>query len=84
MNLKELAKMYDFSGRSIAVTGGAGILCGEIACTLAECGAGVAILVGRDIAKIGFAIIRHARHAAVRSGWKHITSFRSISRPIAS
>ncbi|GAB4540123.1 MAG: SDR family oxidoreductase [Anaerolineae bacterium] len=44
MNLDELTKMYDFSGQSVAITGGAGILGGEIACTLAECGANVAIL----------------------------------------
>jgi NAD(P)-dependent dehydrogenase (short-subunit alcohol dehydrogenase family) len=49
MNLTELMKLYDFSRRSIAITGGAGILCGEIACTLVECGASVAIL-DKDIA----------------------------------
>ncbi len=49
MNLEELTKMYDFSGRSIAITGGAGILCGEIACALVGCGAKVAIL-DRDVA----------------------------------
>jgi len=49
MNLTELMTMYDFSGRSIAITGGAGILCGEIACTLVECGASVAIL-DKDVA----------------------------------
>lgn len=35
---------FDFTGRVIAVTGGAGILCGEIACALAERGAAVALL----------------------------------------
>lgn len=35
---------FDFSGQTIIVTGGAGVLCGEIACSLAECGANVAIL----------------------------------------
>ncbi len=44
MNLSELSKLYDFSGRSVVVTGGAGILGGEIACALAGCGANVAIL----------------------------------------
>lgn len=44
MNLSELAKMYDFTGRTVAVTGGAGILGGEIACALAGCGANVAII----------------------------------------
>ena len=44
MNLNELTQMYDFSGRSVVITGGAGILGGEIACALAGCGANVAIL----------------------------------------
>ncbi len=44
MNLKQLTDLYNFSGKTVAITGGAGILGGEIACTLAECGANVAIL----------------------------------------
>jgi NAD(P)-dependent dehydrogenase (short-subunit alcohol dehydrogenase family) len=44
MNLDQITKMYDFSGKSVVVTGGAGILGGELACTLAECGANVAIV----------------------------------------
>jgi NAD(P)-dependent dehydrogenase (short-subunit alcohol dehydrogenase family) len=36
--------MYDFSGRTVAITGGAGILGSEIAAALAGCGAHVAIL----------------------------------------
>ncbi len=44
MNLKELTKMYDFTGRSVVVTGGAGILGGEIACALIGCKANVAIV----------------------------------------
>ena len=44
MNLDELFKQYDFSGRVVVVTGGAGILGGEIACALVGCNAGVAIL----------------------------------------
>ena len=44
MDLAELTKMYDFSGRSVVITGGAGILGGEIACALVGCGAHVAIL----------------------------------------
>jgi NAD(P)-dependent dehydrogenase (short-subunit alcohol dehydrogenase family) len=47
MNLAEISKMYDFSGRSIVITGGAGILGGELACALVGCGAKVAI-VDRD------------------------------------
>ncbi len=44
MDLAEVTKMYDFNGRSIIITGGAGILGGEIACALVGCGAKVAIL----------------------------------------
>jgi NAD(P)-dependent dehydrogenase (short-subunit alcohol dehydrogenase family) len=44
MNLEELIQLYDFTGRSVAITGGAGILGGEMACALVGCGANVAIL----------------------------------------
>ena len=44
MNIEELARLYDFTGQTIVVTGGAGVLGGEIACALAGCGANVAIL----------------------------------------
>lgn len=47
MDLAELSKMYDFTGRSVVITGGAGILGGEMACALVGCGASVAI-VDRD------------------------------------
>ncbi len=40
----DLNKAYDFSGQSIVITGGAGILGGEMAKALVECGANVAIL----------------------------------------
>jgi NAD(P)-dependent dehydrogenase (short-subunit alcohol dehydrogenase family) len=43
-DLAELTKMYDFTGLVVAVTGGAGILGGEMARALAGCGADVAIL----------------------------------------
>jgi NAD(P)-dependent dehydrogenase (short-subunit alcohol dehydrogenase family) len=44
MNLQELTKMYDFTGKTVAITGGAGILGAEIACALVGCNANVAIL----------------------------------------
>lgn len=44
MNLTELTQMYDFTGRSVIVTGGAGILGGEIACALVGCKANVALV----------------------------------------
>jgi NAD(P)-dependent dehydrogenase (short-subunit alcohol dehydrogenase family) len=44
MDLNELTHMYNFTGQTIIVTGGTGILGGEIACALVGCGANVAIL----------------------------------------
>lgn len=44
MNVSELLKMYDFTGRSIVITGGTGVLCGAMAKALVGCGANVAIL----------------------------------------
>jgi len=44
MNLDEITKMYDFTGKTVVITGGAGILGGEMACTLVGCGANVAVL----------------------------------------
>ena len=44
MNLEELTRLYDFSGRTVVITGGAGMLGGEMACALVGCGANVAIL----------------------------------------
>jgi NAD(P)-dependent dehydrogenase (short-subunit alcohol dehydrogenase family) len=44
MDSSELNRLYDFSGQTIVITGGAGILGGQIACALVGCGANVAIL----------------------------------------
>ncbi|MFB3923607.1 MAG: SDR family oxidoreductase [Terriglobia bacterium] len=44
MDLKELTRFYDFTGQTVVVTGGAGVLGSDIACALAGCGANVAIL----------------------------------------
>ena len=44
MDIDELIKMYDFTGCSVVITGGAGILGGEIACALVGVGANVAIV----------------------------------------
>ncbi len=48
MNLNELCALYDFSGRTVVVTGGAGVLGGEMACALVGCNANVVIL-DRDL-----------------------------------
>jgi NAD(P)-dependent dehydrogenase (short-subunit alcohol dehydrogenase family) len=47
MNLEELKSLYDFSDRTVLVTGGAGVLGSEIACALAGCNANV-VLLDRD------------------------------------
>jgi len=44
MNLQELTQMYDFKNKTIAITGGAGVLCAEIAYALIGCNANVAVL----------------------------------------
>src|SRR5215207_9147690 len=44
MNLQELQSFYDFTGRTVLVTGGAGVLGFEIVRTLVECNANVVIL----------------------------------------
>jgi len=44
MDLGELTRLYDFTGQTIVITGGTGILGGEIACVLVGCGANVALL----------------------------------------
>lgn len=44
MDLEEMTRLYDFTGRTVVITGGAGILGGEMACALVGCGANVAIL----------------------------------------
>src|SRR5512135_3450439 len=44
MNLQELTAMYDFTGKTFAVTGGAGALGSDVVVALAGCGANVMIL----------------------------------------
>lgn len=44
LTLNQLMAMYDFTGKTAVITGGAGILGSEFACALAGCGANVAIL----------------------------------------
>jgi NAD(P)-dependent dehydrogenase (short-subunit alcohol dehydrogenase family) len=44
MNLETVTDWYNLKGRTIAISGGAGILGGEMACMLVGCGANVAIL----------------------------------------
>jgi NAD(P)-dependent dehydrogenase (short-subunit alcohol dehydrogenase family) len=64
-----LAESYDFTGQTVVVTGGTGVLGGAMACALAACGANVAIL-GRNL-EAGQAILSRmgdsASHAALIS-----------------
>jgi len=48
MDLKEITNMYNFTNKTIVITGGAGVLGAEMACALVGCGANVAI-IDRDI-----------------------------------
>ncbi len=44
MNIQQLTKHFDFTGRTVAITGAGGVLCGEMARALAGCNANVALL----------------------------------------
>lgn len=44
MNLQELTKLYNFRGKTAVITGGTGVLGGEMACALVGCGANVVVL----------------------------------------
>ncbi len=65
----KLTELYDFTGQTVVVTGGTGVLGGEMAVALAKCGANVVIL-GRNL-DAGQAILARmgddAKHAALIS-----------------
>ncbi len=44
MNLQELTQWYNFTGKTVVITGGTGVLGGEMACARVGCGANVAVL----------------------------------------
>jgi len=48
MNLEEIKSLYDFSDRTVVITGGAGVLGSEIACALVGLNANV-VLLDRDL-----------------------------------
>ncbi len=60
MNLQDLTAMYDFTGKTFAVTGGAGALGSDVVVALAGCGAIVMIL---DIRLGGVAAIKERLEA---------------------
>ena len=47
MDSTELNRLYDFSGKTVVITGGTGVLASEMARALVGCGANVAILARR-------------------------------------
>jgi NAD(P)-dependent dehydrogenase (short-subunit alcohol dehydrogenase family) len=51
MNRDDLIKMYDFTGKTFAVTGGGGVLASGVVTLLASCGANVMIL-DRSLARL--------------------------------
>jgi NAD(P)-dependent dehydrogenase (short-subunit alcohol dehydrogenase family) len=63
MNLDQLARAHDFTGQTIAVTGGAGVLGGEICCALASLGANIAML-DRSVAGAPALLERMGPHAS--------------------
>ncbi len=62
MDLEQLARMYDLTGRTYVVTGGTGVLGGEVACALAGVGANVVIL-DRNLAPADGLLERMGPHA---------------------
>jgi NAD(P)-dependent dehydrogenase (short-subunit alcohol dehydrogenase family) len=48
MNHADLCRLYDFSGRTIVLTGAMGVIGGEIACALVGCGANV-VMIDRNL-----------------------------------
>ena len=65
MNLGELTKLYDFTGKTAVVTGGAGVLGGAMSRALAGCNANVFVL-GRDLARARTAADALARESRGR------------------
>jgi NAD(P)-dependent dehydrogenase (short-subunit alcohol dehydrogenase family) len=62
MTIEELARAYDFTGHTVAITGGTGILGGEMACALACLGANVALL-DKNVARAPALLERMGPHA---------------------
>jgi NAD(P)-dependent dehydrogenase (short-subunit alcohol dehydrogenase family) len=63
MTVAQLDRARDFTGQTVAITGGAGILGGEMACALACLGANVAML-DRNVAHAAALLERMGPHAS--------------------
>jgi NAD(P)-dependent dehydrogenase (short-subunit alcohol dehydrogenase family) len=69
MNLAELTKLYDFTGRTIVVTGGTGVLGRVITQALIGCGANIAVLArNREKATALFSSAVGPGHAIIVDG----------------
>ena len=73
MNLNTLQSLYDFSDRTVLVTGGAGVLGSEIACAILGCNANVVIL-DRDQQLAQQVIEQFPNRAAYRVMWRKFLS----------
>lgn len=62
MDLQQITQLYDFTGRTFVVTGGTGVLGGEVACALAGVGANV-VLLDRNLDPAQGIIERMGPHA---------------------
>jgi len=63
MTVAQLDHAHDFTGQTVAITGGAGVLAGEMACALAWLGANVAIL-DRNVSHAPALLDRMGPHAS--------------------
>ena len=48
MNIDTIKEMYDFTGKTVVITGGAGVLCKEMVSALLGCNANV-VVIDRDL-----------------------------------
>jgi NAD(P)-dependent dehydrogenase (short-subunit alcohol dehydrogenase family) len=85
MTIDKLARLYDFTGQTVVITGGTGVLGSEIACALAGCGAQLAILDLRLepgqalLARMG----KHATNAQLfTADVLNVESLRQVSRDV--
>jgi NAD(P)-dependent dehydrogenase (short-subunit alcohol dehydrogenase family) len=73
MNLEEIGKLYDFTGKTFVVTGGTGVLGGEVACALIDVNATVVVLDRKADPKGGL-----VDYTAPRGGWKSKTVYGDV------
>lgn len=80
MNLVELTAMYDFTGKTFLVTGGTGVLGGEIVCALAGCGANVVVLDRHLSPAQGIVDYRAKRGCQVKAVYGNVLDRESLTR----